>query len=221
MRWPLAANYLAARWTFHRVFSIQLPSIQFIGGIIVTAWIFASQTQRDQQLSLLKCRPCPHCKHTGALNRHGFLKGYDGQDFKQKAIRALRVFCSNRGSARGCGRTFSVWIADKVKRLFLDANSLWKFLDAAATTGNKSQAFQKLGCSMSESAIYRIWKRFLNAQSVIRTALTAFCPPPKQPPAGASLSPAQATLEHLKNAFKDSTLHPVAAYQVATQTFFI
>jgi len=169
---------------------------------------------------LLKCSPCPHCKHAGALNRHGFLRGYDEQNFRQKAVRAVRVFCSNRGSNEGCGRTFSVWIADKVKRLFLDAKSLWEFLHQAATTGNKSQAFQQLRCSMGDSATYRIWKRFLQAQSAIRTALAAFCPPPRQTTESNSQCAAQATVAHLQEAFKDSPLNPIAAYQVQTQSFF-
>lgn len=190
-------------------------------------WIFASQEQRDERRALLKCSPCPHCKQIGALNRHGFLRGYDEENFRQKAVRALRVYCSNRGSNQGCGRTFSVWIADKVKRLFLDANSLWEFLHQAATTGNKSQAFQKIRSSMGDSAIYRIWKRFLQAQSTIRTALAAICSPPRQtaesssPCAPQATRAAQATVAHLKEAFKDSTLNPIAAYQDRTQTFFM
>jgi len=190
-------------------------------GTPVAVWIFASQQQRDHQLALLKCSPCPHCKHSGALNRHGYLKGYDEQNFKHRVVRALRVFCSNRGSADGCGRTFSVWIADKVKRLFLDAQSLWQFLEQAATTGNKSQAFQALGCSLSDSATYRIWKRFLKAQSTIRTKLVTLCPPPKQSAGNLSQTPAQTTIEHLKEAFKDSMLNPIAAYQAQMQSFFI
>ena len=184
-------------------------------------WIFTSQEQRDEQLGFLKCSPCPHCKQTGALNRHGFLRGYDEENFRQKAVRALRVFCSNRGSNQGCGRTFSVWISDKVKRLFLDAKSLWEFLHQAATTGNKSQAFQKLGCSMGDSAVYRIWKRFLQAQSTIRTALAAICPPPRQTTESSSQCAVQATVAHLQQAFNDSELNPIAAYQVQTQSFFI
>jgi hypothetical protein len=78
---------------------------------------------------------------------------------------------------------------------------------------------------MSHSATYRIWKRFLNAQSIIRTALTAFCPPPKQmlsdEDQSTPMSSARATLEHLREAFKQSTLNPIAAYQNATQSFFI
>jgi hypothetical protein len=186
-------------------------------------WIFASQQQRDQQLAFLKCSPCPRCGHTGALNRHGFLKGYDEQNFKQKAVRALRVYCSNRGNAKGCGRTFGLWIADKVKRLFLDANSLWEFLKGADSGGNKSRAFQNLQSSMSDSATYRIWKRFLQAQSAIRTALNAICPPPKQASGNQdrTLSAAQGTIAHLEVAFGDSRLNPIAAYQNAMQCFFI
>ncbi|WP_146520309.1 hypothetical protein [Stieleria varia] len=50
------------------------------------------------------------------MNRHGVLKGYDEQNFKHKSVRAIRIFCSNRGNANGCGKTFSVWIADKAAR---------------------------------------------------------------------------------------------------------
>jgi hypothetical protein len=74
---------------------------------------------------------------------------------------------------------------------------------------------------MGESATYRIWKRFLQAQSAIRTALAAFCPPPKQSTVGSSQCAAQATVTHLKEAFKDSPLNPIAAFQVRTQSFII
>jgi len=114
-----------------------------------------------------------------------------------------------------------VWIADKVKRLFLDAQNLWEFLEQAASGGNKSKAFQKLQCSLSDSAPYRIWKRFHKAQSVIRTALVAICPPPTQRSENGCQSVAQGTIAHLKEAFKDSATNAIAAYQAATQSFFI
>lgn len=188
---------------------------------IMAVWIFASPQQRDDRLARLKGYRCPHCHHAGALNRHGYLKGYDENNFKQKAIRAMRVFCSDRGNASGCGRTFSVWIAQKVKRLFLDAQSLWQFLQNAAASGNRSKAFAELRSSMSHSAAYRIWKRFSKSQSAIRTALAAVCPPPKTLADRDCRSAAQATIAHLKEAFKDSASNPIAAYQAATQRFFI
>ena len=67
----------------------------------------------------LKVTPCPHCRAIGALIRHGYLRGYDEGNLRHKAVRARRIFCSNRGRRPGCGRTFSVWIATKVRRLGL------------------------------------------------------------------------------------------------------
>ncbi len=134
-----------------------------------------------------------------------------------KTIRAQRVFCTNRNRASGCGRTFSIWTADKIQRLFLCADSLWEFLQQAALTGNQRQAFRSLACRLSDSAAYRIWKRFQQAQTAIRTALGSLCKPPQI----ASRQPAELTLAHLQAAFSQHPLDPIAAYQVTLQTFFV
>jgi hypothetical protein len=186
----------------------------------VSARIFAAQTDREQFLLNLKLNPCPHCKQVGTLNRHGSLRGYDENNLRLKTIRAKRVFCSNRDRSTGCGRTFSVWTADKVKRLFLNANQLWEFLKQADATGNKRQAFTRLSSSMSNSAPYRIWKRFQIAQSDLRTALSTLCPPPTINPDQQGNSPTTSTLAHLSKAFSGLGLNPIAAFQSTLQTFF-
>lgn len=83
-------------------------------------------------------------------------------------------------------------------------------------TGNKFQAFQHLKSGLSDSAPYRIWKRFGKAQSAIRTALARQCAPPEV----ASPQPADLTLAHLEAAFGDQP-SPIAAFQVRLQTFFL
>ena len=166
-------------------------------------------------LAKLKTRPCPHCKQVGSLIRHGFSRGYDQKHPRQKTVRARRVFCNNRLRATGCGRTFSVWTADKIKRLFLTADNLWAFLKQAVLTGNQLQAFRDLHSGLSDSAPYRIWKRFHQAQSAIRTALRPLCRPPEI----ASEEPAALTLAHLEAAFGRHPLGPLAAFQVTLQTF--
>jgi hypothetical protein len=153
----------------------------------------------------------------GSLIRHGFLRGYDQKHQLNKTVRAARVFCSNRHRATGCGRTFSVWIADKIKHLFLCADSLWQFLSGAVSSGNKLQSFRKLNSGLSDSAPYHIWRRFRNAQAAIRTALAGLCEPPQI----ISDCPAQLTLAHLQKAFKEHPLSPIAAFGAALQTFFI
>jgi hypothetical protein len=167
-------------------------------------------------LANLKITPCPHCRTVGNLVKHGFLSGYDANNLK--SVRASRVFCSNRRANQcGCGRTFSVWLADKIKNLFLSANQLWLFLNQAVTSGNKRDAFRKLGSKLGRLAPYRIWKWFFNAQASIRNALLQLC----QPPQIDSPSPTQLTLAHLQAAFKTHPLSPIAAFQATLKIFFM
>jgi hypothetical protein len=179
--------------------------------------ICSTQEDVDAVLVTLKMTACPHCKQIGYLIRHGFLRGYDQTQLRGKTVRARRVFCNNRNRSTGCGRTFSLWIADRIKRLFLDAASLWEFLKQAVLTGNRRRAFRSLESRLSDSAPYRIWKRFDQAQSAIRTALGTLCKPPEI----VSKQPAEVTLAHLEAAFKEHPLDPIAAFQVTLQTFFV
>jgi hypothetical protein len=73
---------------------------------------------------------------------------------------------------------------------------------------------------MSNSAPYRIWKRFQIAQSDLRTALSTLCPPPTINPDQQGNSPTTSTLAHLSKAFSGLGLNPIAAFQSTLQTFF-
>ncbi len=190
--------------------------------LVLCSRICSSKLELDDLYTRLKITPCPHCKTAGSLIKHGFLRGYDQNNHLNTTIRAARVFCSNRrisrgGRAIGCGRTFSVWMADKIKHLFLSADDLWQFLSCAVSSGNKLDAFRKLNSGLSASAPYHIWRRFLNAQTAIRTALAGLCEPPQI----VSDCPAQLTLAHLQKAFKEHPLSPIAAFGATLQTFFI
>src|SRR5690242_970064 len=138
----------------------------------------------------LKQTACPHCKIVGTLIRHGFLYGFDDKSPRRKTVRARRVFCSNRNARPGCGRTFSVWIADKIRRLGLTTGALWRFLQRAAA-GSISAAIRAAGSQRSDRTWQRIWKRFDLGQSMIRTALAAQCPPPELPAESAQRPAAQ------------------------------
>ena len=196
--------------------------------------ICASDNDVVDLLSKLKTLACPHCKQFGTLIKHGFLYGYDSEHQLDKTVRAARVFCSNRHQASGCGRTFSVWAAHRIKRLFLSAQSLWKFLTEATTAGNKLAAFRSVQSGLSDSAAYSIWSRFCKAQVSIRTALSTLCQPPPSPPDNASsqsglhdamrsdtCSVVQGTLSHLAHAFQGHTLSPIAAFALTLQRFIL
>ena len=170
----------------------------------------------------LKQMPCPRCKVVGTLIRHGCLYGYDERNPQPKTIRARRVFCSNRHARRGCGRTFSVWCAAKIRRLSLTTACLWRFLKCAVA-GSIHAAIRAANGQRSDRTWQRIWKRFDLSQSMIRTALSGHCPPPEPPapfPAKASRRPAAQVLAHLQAAFPDVPC-PIASFQQALRTFFV
>jgi hypothetical protein len=143
---------------------------------------WSALAERVKQIS------CPHCKTIGALVRHGFLRGFDETSPRQKTVRARRIFCSNRQARPGCGRTFSVWLADKIRRLSLSAGALWRFLQAAVIGGIPA-ASRAIGGPSSDRTMHRIWVRFDLAQSKIRTALCGRGPPPECSLTSRPLSP--------------------------------
>jgi hypothetical protein len=179
-------------------------------------WFYRNATEWSAIAERLKQMPCPHCKVVGALIRHGYLCGYDDNNPQRKTLRARRIFCSNRNARRGCGRTFSVWAADKIRRLSLTAGTLWRFLKAAVA-GSIAAASRAAGCQRSDRTWQRIWKRFDHGQSKIRTALSRRCPPSELP---ASHRPVAQVLAHLQAAFPDADC-PIAAFQQTLRTFFV
>jgi hypothetical protein len=164
----------------------------------------------------LKLTPCPHCHSVGYLIRHGFLYGFDDSS-SRRTVRARRLLCSNRQARRGCGRTFSIWLADKIRRLSLTANTLWRFLQHAVVEG--VAAALRAATQRCDRTWLRLWKRFHRAQSTIRTALASLCPPPVLA-AVPGQPPAAHVLAHLQAAFPNAPC-PIAAFQLALHTFFL
>ena len=98
-------------------------------------WFYRNPEEWTALAQRLKLTPCPHCQVVGALIQHGFLYGFDQSSPPRKTLRAHRVFCSNRNARPGCGRTFSVWLANTIRRLSLNTTTLWRFLQHAVADG--------------------------------------------------------------------------------------
>jgi hypothetical protein len=187
-----------------------------------SCWFCRSPQEWVALAERLKLTPCPHCKVVGTLIRHGYLRGHDEGSPQRKTVRARRVFCSNRQARPGCGRTVSVWFADKVRRLGLTTACLWRFLQLALA-GSILAAIRAIDCHLSDRTLQRIWKRFALGQSQIRTALSACCPPPPWPAhwsAAIPHRPAAHVLAHLQAAFPDADC-PITAFQHTLRAFFI
>jgi hypothetical protein len=185
-------------------------------------WFYRSAEEWASIAERLKQTACPHCKVVGTLIRHGCLYGFDESSPQRKTLRARRIFCSNRNDRPGCGRTFSIWLADKIRHLGLTTDALWLFLQTALTVGVLA-AGRAVYHRLSDRTWQRIWRRFDRAQSKIRTALYSRCPPPLPPPRSSS-KPIRRTaaevLAHLQAAFPD-TQCPIADFQHSMQTFFV
>ncbi len=185
----------------------------------VDRWFCRNDEEWIAIAEALKRTPCPHCKVVGALIRHGFLYGFDETSPKRKTVRARRIFCSNRNARRGCGHTFSVWFADKIRRVSLTTRGLWTFLDRAVS-GGIAAAIRAATLSLSDRTLQRLWKRFDRGQSAIRTALFGRQPQAPAPTAPARWPAAAQVLAHLRSTFHDADC-PIAAFQHAMRTFFV
>jgi hypothetical protein len=175
-------------------------------------WFYRTEEEWSKWVERLKVTACPHCQVVGTLNRHGCLVGYD--ESQRQALRARRVYCSNRHSQRGCGRTFSVWLADKIRRLSLSTSVVWRFLQQVITGSIAAATRAMTEHERSDRTWQRLWKRFQLAQSNLRTVLLKRCPPPTL----SSDRPEAQILAHLQTAFPQTDC-PLAAFQHAFYFF--
>jgi hypothetical protein len=182
-------------------------------------WFYRREEDWVAIVERLKRTACPHCNTVGMLIRHGTLSGFDDRTPQRRAIRARRVFCSNRYRRRGCGRTFSVRLAHTIRRLSLSTRTLWAFLQRAVV-GTIAAAIHGTDGQRSDRTFQRIWRRFDRGQSAIRTALLGRGPPPALPAEPCRRPAAAHVLAHLQATFPHDDC-PVAAFQQAMRAFFI
>jgi hypothetical protein len=185
---------------------------------LVLARFYRSEDEFERLHQNLKLTLCPNCKATGTLILHGELLGYSENDDCRKSCRGKRVFCNNRKVRKnGCGHTFSVWAAGTLKRLRLSASTFWTFVNLVIFLGNKAQAMRKAKLDLSISSAYRLWKRFSNCQSHVRTILSKCCPAPELPHTRQQV---EQTIAHLEAAFPGAPC-PISAFQYQLQTTFL
>ena len=148
----------------------------------------------DEHRLTIKVVACPHCRYSGALIGHGFLRGY-AETGNARIIRGRRFFCSNRYRRPGCGRTFSVLLTHLLARFVVGTDTLHRFA-ASAVCGVSRQASWGVasGTNMSWRSGYRLWKKLSLAQSHIKTHLLRV----SEPPASTATEPIAQLLAHLR-----------------------
>jgi len=173
----------------------------------------AGRQQLDEVLLHAKLMVCPHCGHVGALNGHGFLRGY-AETSSVRIVRGRRLFCSNRGRRPGCGRTHSVMLATQLARSVVGTGTLRRFVEAVVEGASRSAAWARFGTGLCLNSGYRLWRRFDQAQSAIRTTL--WRADLHAPPDSNSSWPQAQLLTHLK-AVMPGAACAFASFQVRFQ----
>ena len=153
---------------------------------------------------ILLWQPCPHCRRSGTLKSHGFLRG------SGNTLRGIRLYCSNRYSNRGCGRTFPVHFEGRIPHASLDLRQAAKIIGDSFRPDRCIRGIAADTCSMSTA--YRWIKRFKLSQSLIRSRLHLITGPDKWT-TGACTSK---TWQHLQKAFQGASC-VLTAFQSAFQ----
>lgn len=179
---------------------------------------FKDDEHREQFLANLKLIECPHCEKTNFLICNGRLKGNDpdGQGCEQ-IKRGQRIFCSNRRSRQGCGRSFSVLEPTVLPNRSIDTAALTILLTAVLTcAGCIYRAFnQCTAWRFSLSSAYRVWHEVDRWQTHLRQRLCQCTGPPRC----SSAEPRLQLLAHLQSTFQ--TDDPIRSFQAHFQTPFL
>jgi hypothetical protein len=131
------------------------------------------------------------------LNRHSFLRGNDPATANGRRLRGQRVFCSNRGRRGGCGRTFSLCLAEVLPRHTFTASLLWQLLVRLLAGGSLKAVAEKLRLPFALEAAYRLRRQLRRKLDLIRTRLCR----QRTPPISSQSDPLLQTVEHLQAAF--------------------
>jgi hypothetical protein len=174
----------------------------------------SNEMELDQYRLGIKDVGCPHCGQVGFLIGHGFLRGYS--EFGEATVlRGRRFFCSNRYRRRGCGCTFSLLLADVLLGFMVRARTLWRFFQGVLSGGLSRKAAweQVVSGGFSLESGYRLWYKFLEAQSHMRTLLLRQRPPPDS----STEEPLEQLFAHLHQVFP-ATDCPFSSFQIQFQT---
>jgi hypothetical protein len=171
----------------------------------------STEAELHQYMLGLKLMPCPHCGRVGYIIGHGFLGGYS-ETGQEQVVRGRRFFCSNRHRRLGCGRTFSVLLADVLMGFMVRAHTLWNYLQGVLDGLSRKAAWERTAGAFSLESGYRLWRKLQGAQAHIRALLHRRRPPPDS----SAEEPLAQLSAHLLCVFPSDC--PFSSFQIHFQT---
>ncbi len=143
---------------------------------------------------ILKQYPCPHCKHSETLKSHGMLHDKHGKP------RGMRLFCSNRNSNKGCGRTLSVFFDDVIPRASFSTPTISRVIEESITPPTPDASSKSAPDDCSRATAYRWIGKTQCSQENLRSHTWKLA----QPPRNEMRSALARTWQHLRRAFPSS-----------------
>lgn len=132
------------------------------------------------------------------------MRGNDPVQVNGQSLRGRRVFCSNRGQRGGCGKTFSILLADVLPRHTLTASLVWQWLVKLLTGFSIKAAAEKLRLPFVLETVYRLGRKLRRQLDRLRARLCR----EQSPPASAWADPLLQTAEHLRAVFPRNACPP-------------
>jgi len=138
---------------------------------------------------------CPHCQRSETLKSHGFLRSCHDK------LRGLRLFCSNRNSNKGCGRTHSIYFDDVIANCSLDFRQVSRIIERVLKGGRECSQIKNVSRGIcSQATAYRWIRKTKLAQAALRYQACKL----EKPPRGEAPSPLARTWRHLHSAFPNT-----------------
>lgn len=133
-----------------------------------------------------------------------------------RLTRGQRVFCSNRGSRGGCGRTFAVFRAEVLPRHTITGPWLWPWLLRLLAGLSLKTAAETLRLPFALETFYRLRRKLRQRQDALRALLCRKLNPPQSDQS----EPLLQTVEHLQKVFTPAAC-PLAEFQAQFQLPFL
>lgn len=153
-------------------------------------------------LKQLRCRECGAAE---TLNCHSKLFGNDPDSNQGGEVqRGQRVWCCNRGKRGGCGRTFSIFLADVLPRHTVKAPALWRLLERLLGGSSIKGAVEALALPFPLETLYHLLHRMRQRLPAVRSVLCR----EQKAPASSQTDPLFQTVEHLRSLFPNCPCPP-------------
>jgi hypothetical protein len=122
------------------------------------------------------------------------------------------VWCCNRGQRGGCGRSFSIFLAEVLPRHTVTGPWLWRLLQRLLAGGSIKATVEALALPFALETLYHLLQRLRQRLGGVRSVLSR----EQKPPASSQADPLLQTAEHLRSLFPKSGC-PATDFQVYFQ----